>query len=201
MIFVFDLDDTVTETDKYSEYYISKFFKDNNLPYKKVCSTARYAEKKFSWSKQEALEWYKIYGDDMMLEFPLKEGAKETINRLYDLGHTIVIATARADDWHSDPRGVTLKWLENNGIKYHKLYIGRSDKEEICKEVDADVFLDDDINITGRVGMYFKSINKGVSCLMSSDYNVDEIVDDNVIRVSDFKSFFEMVSKRGIVEK
>ncbi len=201
MILVFDLDDTVTETDKYSEYYISKFFKENNLPYKKVCSTVRYAEKKFNWSKDEALKWYKTYGDEMMLNFPLKEFAKEAINELYDLGHTIVIATARSDDWHSDPKGVTLKWLENNDIRYHKLFVGRSDKEEICKEVNADVFLDDDVTITSRVAEYFKSINKGTSCLMSSDYNINEEVGENIIRVKDFKSFFQMVCKEGIVEK
>lgn len=36
MTFVFDLDDTICETDKYSEKYILNFFKINHLPYKLI---------------------------------------------------------------------------------------------------------------------------------------------------------------------
>lgn len=195
MIFVFDLDDTIVDTDGYSEKYIGKYIKDNNLPYKKISDVARFAEKKFSWDKETALKWYKEYGDQMMLEFPLKENAKEVVNFLYDKGHTIIISTARATDWHSDPEGVTKKWLEINRLKYHKLYIGRSDKENICRTEDADVFLDDDFNITSRVGAYFSSSNKKkMACLFSTKFNEDLIVDKNVVRIRDFKDFLEKVN-------
>ena len=36
MIFVFDLDDTLCDTDLYSEYYIKEYIKKNNLPYKQI---------------------------------------------------------------------------------------------------------------------------------------------------------------------
>lgn len=194
MIFVFDLDDTVTDTDGYSEQYIKKFFEENNLPYKQIYSVARFAEKKFDWDNETALEWYKTYGDQMMLEFPFNKDAKEVINKLYDLGNTIVIATARANDWHIDPEGVTKKWLEQNGLKYHKLYIGRIDKEKICEEINADVFLDDDVKTTARVGAYFKSKGTGVSCLFTTAYNKLIEKDPNVVRVDDFKEFYKLVT-------
>lgn len=200
MIFVFDLDDTVTDTDNYSEEYIKNFIKKNNLPYKQISKVARFAEKKFDWDNETALAWYKAYGDEMMGKFPCVKGAKESINMLYDLGHTIIIATARATDWHCDPEGVTEKWLEDSKVKYHKLYVGRVDKEKICEEEKADVFLDDDIKITERVGNYFNKVNKGKSYLMTTEYNKEFETTNNVIRVKDFEDFMNKLKER-IVEK
>lgn len=196
MVFVFDLDDTIIDTDGYSEKYISKFIKEHNLPYKLISKVARFAEKKFDWDMEAALCWYKEYGDNMMLEFPCKENAKEIINNLYDCGHTIIIATARATDWHKDPENITIKWLENNEIKYHKAYIGRVDKEKICEEECADVFLDDDIKIVQRVSEYFNCCNNsGKAILFNTEYNRELSVSDSVMRVNDFMEFIEIVEK------
>ena len=195
IIFVFDLDDTIVDTDSYSEKYILNYIKENNLPYKKISDVARFAEKKFSWDKETALKWYKEYGDQMMLEFPLRENAKEVVNGLYDQGHTIIISTARSTDWHSDPVGITKKWLEINELKYHKLYIGRSDKENVCKLENADVFLDDDFNIASRVGNYFSSSNKSkMSCLFTTKFNASSEVDKNVIRIKNFNDFLDKIN-------
>ena len=195
MIFVFDLDDTVCETDSYSEKYILNFFRENKWPYKQIATTVRYAEKKFDWDHDIALKWYKEYGDQMMLEFPCKPNAISTINSLYESGHTIIIATARATDWHTNPEEITRKWLKNNGIKYNKLYIGRFDKEEICKEVNADIFIDDDINITERVANYFNTSPNKRTFLMNTDYNKSLKESENVIRVKDFKDFLIKIEK------
>ena len=55
MIFVFDLDDTVCDTDGYSEKFINEFIKKHNLPYKQIAKDVRFAEMKFDWSHEEAL--------------------------------------------------------------------------------------------------------------------------------------------------
>lgn len=195
MIFVFDLDDTVCDTDKYSELYILNYFKENNLAYKKVNDIARFAEKKFDWDLDTALSWYKEYGDEMMFNFPCKKGALEVINSLYDAGHTIIIATARANDWHSEPERITKEWLVKVGLKYHKLHIGRIDKEKICEEENANYFIDDDIKITSKVSEYFDNCKReNCKCfLMSSDYNKTLKENPNVIRVSDFDEFIKKV--------
>ena len=197
MIFIFDLDDTVCDTDLYSEHYILNFIKEYNLPYKQIAKTTRFAEKKFDWNTDSALKWYKEYGDDMMANFPCKENAVDVINGLYDLGHTIIIATARANDWHTDPENVTLNWLKKNKIKYHKVYIGRIDKEVICEEENADIFVDDDINTTQRVANYFKTQNSSTkkSFLMTTDYNKNLVFSPDVIRVKDFNDFLSKVNK------
>lgn len=180
MIFVIDIDDTISETDKYSEYYISKFIKENNLPYKKIKKITRFAEAKFDWSVENANKWYKEYGDQMMLEFPCKENSVETINKLHELGHTIIIATARANDWHSEPERITKEWLKNNNIKYDKLYVGRIDKEKICIEEKADYFIDDDVKLCEKV------LNDSVGTtpiIMLTDYNKTIEVSKEIIKI------------------
>ena len=134
MIFVFDLDDTVIDTDGYSEKYIKNFFEKHNLPYKQIFNVARFAEKKFDWDNETTLEWYKTYGDQMMLEFPFNKDAKEVINRLYDLGNTIVIATARANDWHVDPEGITKNGWSKMNLNTINCTLVESTKKKFVKK-------------------------------------------------------------------
>lgn len=190
MIFVFDLDDTVCDTDGYSVKYIQNFINTNGLPYKQIEQTARFAEKKFDWDMDTALKWYKLYGDEMMLNFPCKPMAVEVINFLYDNGHTIIIATARATDWHTDPESITKQWLLKNNIKYHKLYLGRVDKEFICEDEKADVFVDDDIKITARVAEH----NPNMKVLLSStDFNKNMVPYCGVSRINNFQNILSVI--------
>lgn len=194
MVFVFDLDDTLSETDLYSEKYISEFINKNNLPYKQIAKDVRFAERKFDWSTETALKWYKTFGDDMMLEFPLKKGAIEFLNFLHENGCKIVIATARATDWHTNPDEITIKWLKDNKIPYDTVYVGRRDKEKICEEVDADYFIDDDVSIVESVANYFLlSKRKKQAFLLTTNYNKNLSISNNVVRVKDFdelKNYF-----------
>lgn len=190
MIFVFDLDDTICDTDSYSEKFILAFFNENKLPYKQIDTNTRFAEAKFDWDTETALKWYKTYGDDMMLHFPCKPHTVNVINDLYQKGHIIIIATARATDWHSNPEEITKKWLSNNKIKYHKLYIGRVDKEMICKEENADVFVDDDIKITTRVANH--NLDTKVF-LATTNYNRNLEIPSSIKRIENFQDMISLI--------
>lgn len=187
MIFVFDLDDTICDTDAYSEKYINNFIKNNKLPYKQIATNVRFAESKFDWDTATALKWYKEYGDQMMLEFPCKKDVLNFINKLHDNGHKIVIATARATDWHSRPEEITIEWLKENNIPYDQIFIGRIDKEKICEETKADFFIDDDLSIVEKVAIYFNSVGGNKQAfLATTNYNKNFEIPKNVIRVKDF---------------
>ncbi len=183
MVFVFDLDDTLCDTDGYSEEYISNFFITHNLPYKQIVKDVRFAEAKFDWDFETANKWYKEFGDEMMLHFPTKPNVTEVLNKLHKQGHKIVIATARATDWHTKPEQITLQWLKNNHLPYDKVYIGRIDKEKICEEENADFFVDDDLNIVSRVAEYFRQNGRGKAFLSTSNFNKDLPVEDGIRRI------------------
>ena len=57
-------------------------------------------------------------------------GAVEAVNRLYEMGHIIIIHTARTDK----DLELTLKQLNEYGIKYHRLVLGKP---------VGDIFIDD----------------------------------------------------------
>ena len=191
MTIVFDIDDTLSETDGYSKEYIAKFFLEHNLPYKQVTDIARFAERYFDWDKDTALNWYKQYGDEMMLNFPPKPNAVAVINSLFEAGHKIILATARATDWHVDPEGITTKWLEINKIKYHKLYVGRIDKEQICLTEQADIFVDDDIKLCAKVQEHCKNT---LPLLISTKYNLTLETPENIKRIYNLKEILNYIN-------
>lgn len=50
-----------------------------------------------------------------------KEGAVDSINKLFDAGHTIIIYTART--WMEFE--MTTDWLKKNKLKFHQLVMGK----------------------------------------------------------------------------
>ena len=200
MTFVFDIDDTISDTAGYSEKYIEQFFIEHNVPYKKTNQISRFAEAKFDWDEQQAIRWYKVYGDEMALEFPCIEGAKELINKLFDDGHRIIIATARETVWHNTPVLVTKLWLQKNKIKYSKLYTGRIDKEQICEDENADFFMDDDLKITAKVASHFAEKGKTIqSMLATTAFNKDKTPGEGVLRIQNFAQLESHLRSLGII--
>lgn len=58
----------------------------------------------------------------------------ESVNRLYDTGHTIYLFTARGSSSGKDWRKFTEEQMQRFGVKYHQLIMGKP---------DVDVFVDD----------------------------------------------------------
>jgi hypothetical protein len=56
------------------------------------------------------------------------------VNALFDLGHRIIMFTARGSQTGIDWREVTQQQLQNWGLKYHELLLGKP---------HADIFIDD----------------------------------------------------------
>ena len=199
MVFIFDIDDTISETDEFSESFINQSIIDYKLPYKQISKIGRYADYKFDWSQEEAIKWYKVFGDEMLLLFPCKPNAVKTINALYDMGHKIIITTARDTLYHTNPLLTTKLWLSKNKIKYNKLIISRSDKENVCEEENADFIIDDSLSITKRVAEKFEqSAQKCQALLMSSAYNLTQQEAPNVVRINDYPHLVEYLKSNGI---
>lgn len=49
----------------------------------------------------------------------------EQVNRLYDEGHEILLLTARGSTTNIDWRTTTERQLQEWGVKYHRLYLGK----------------------------------------------------------------------------
>ena len=49
-------------------------------------------------------------------------GAREAVNRIYDLGHVVTFFTSRTSKEH---RKITVEWLQKHGFKYHALLMDK----------------------------------------------------------------------------
>lgn len=67
------------------------------------------------------------------------------INNLFHTGHNIIIYTSR----HPSDEEVTLKWLKDNGVKFHKVVFGK---------MRADYYIDER---SGKVGDIYDSVILG----------------------------------------
>ena len=66
-----------------------------------------------------------------------KDGAIETINKLYDAGNIIIIYSSHT--WVEYE--MTVDWLQKNGVRYHQLFMGKpvgdvwiDDRAITCKD-------------------------------------------------------------------
>lgn len=142
-----DIDDTMADTFDYLMPYIAEFFdidikylKDNNISY---CTLP---EK----MKERKLEFAKKYYDKVIPSTPFKLKVAEYINKIKDLGHEIIIITARDKTLYVDEYKTTIKELKNNNINYDKL-ICNFDKAKVCKMEKIDLFIDDSIANCNKV--------------------------------------------------
>ena len=69
-------------------------------------------------------------------------------------------------------------------------HVGRVDKELICEEEKADIFIDDDIKITARVAEHNNNM-KGF--LASTPYNKTQDISLNVIRIENINEILKFI--------
>lgn len=85
-------------------------------------------------------------------------GSLEQINKWYDEGNHITFFTARAEK----DREVTIKWLDENGFKYHGLIMGKPR----CINPDDEYVWVDNRKVRGvtynTVWGDFKTVNKDI---------------------------------------
>lgn len=131
------------------------------------------------WTKQQADSFKDKYHEFVLQNVSIKPFAKEIIDKLIQEGNQIFFITARnnKEDRISDSYSISKKLLENNHIKYHKLITECSDKLNICKKNNIDLFIDD------KLETCLELKNNGIiSFLMNTPLN-NNLNEEDVIRV------------------
>lgn len=177
-----DIDDTMADTFDYLMPYIAEFFdldikylKDNNISYSTL------PEK----MKKRELEFAKKYYDKVIPNTPFKPKVTEYIDKIKNLGHEIIIITARDKTLYIDEYKTTIKELKNNNINYDKL-ICNFDKAKICETEKIDLFIDDSIANCNKVNQL------GIeTILFNSKSNIKEKT--NLYRVDNWKEIYDKI--------
>ena len=179
-----DIDDTLTESFEYFQRYFAEYLgvdleelREKNISY---CTLPEELEK-------EGIQFAKAYFDRIAADTPFKEDAAWGVNKLRELGHRIVIITARTTGVYTDPYVTSAQELKNGGIIYDKL-ICTSDKATACVAESISVLVDDHPKNCDAVAA------KGVTALLFESKGNQNINTEHC-RVKNWKEVLEEIIK------
>lgn len=178
-----DIDDTITNTCEFMMKYVSDYFGlseeylvKNNIYYFNLPEELN--NKK---------DFYLSTLEKNLLNIPLKEKAREVLNKLHEEGNEIIFITRRNKDEYREPVLSTKKQLDFYGIKYNKL-ICTKDKKKACLDEKIDIFIDDSMKNLNNVKDVVKKIY-----LFTSPYNKN--FDISFKRVDNWLQVYELLKR------
>lgn len=180
-----DIDDTMTDTFDYLIPYVSEFFKiDIDYLIKNNISYTTFTDD----MKKRKTEFEKKYYDLVIPNTPFKKEVSEYIKKIKNLGHEIIIITARDNSTYKDAYKMTTDALRSNGIIYDKLICNRN-KTKICKDEKIDLFIDDST-------VNCDAVNKlGIKTLLfNSKGNID--IQTNLDRVGSWNELYNLIKDK-----
>lgn len=146
----------------------------------------------FDWTKEEIKEFYTNNIERIASNLDVIDEAPYYINKLKELGNTIYIITGRDNGEYSNPYDMTKEWLDKNNIKYDKLILTNSyknnehGKTEKCIENNIDIMIADSVHICQDC------IDNGVNTIiMDTLYNRNL----NIKRVYNWREIYELIIK------
>ena len=116
-----------------------------------------------------------------MVSIPTRPYAAKVVNTLRDMGHEIIILSARDNKYLTNQYADTMnfyveQWLHKNNIEYDLLIAGPGNKKEKCFKNNIDIMIEDKASNVEEISNYIP-----VLCF-DAPYNKD-IKKDNVHRV------------------
>lgn len=179
-----DIDDTMADTFDYLMPYIAEFFGiDRNYLERNNISYSNLPEE----MKKRELEFAKEYYDKVIPYTPFKTGVAEYIDKIKELGHEIIVITARDKTLYTDEYKTTREELDNNKIHYDKL-ICDFDKAKVCEREKVNLFIDDSIGNCNKV----KKL--GIQTIVfNSKSNIKEV--SNLDRVDNWEEIYEKIKQ------
>ena len=157
-----------------------KFCIENNI--NRPFNPYRYMmEEQFGLTFEENEKFWKEYIFDLMVSIPTRPYAAKVLHLLKEMGHEVVILTARDNRYLTNQYEDTMdfyveEWLIKNGIPYDEIISGSGKKADKVLKNNIDVMIEDKASNV-------EAISKIVPVLcFDAPYNLD-VKGDNVTRV------------------
>lgn len=157
-----------------------KFCIENNIdrgfnPYKYMM------EEQFGLTDEENYRFWKEYIFDLMVSIPTRPYAAKVLGLLREMGHEIVILTARDNRYLTNQYEDTMnfyveEWLNKNNIPYDEIIAGPGRKKDKCIKNNIDIMVEDKASNVVSISDVIP-----VLCF-DAPYNLD-VDKENVIRV------------------
>lgn len=146
-----DIDDTISETFETLLPYAQKYTIEDLKRKSEIDMNQNFLDHFYivymnKWNQKEATDFWNKYYGKILREVNIKKFAAETIHQLKQEGHKIYLITARWDMPNDNIQEITKQWLKENKVEYDELVINASDKLQLVKEKNIDIFIDDSFN-------------------------------------------------------
>ena len=138
-------------------------------------------EEQFGITDEENIKFWKEYIFDLMISIPTRPYAATVLTLLQEMGHEIVILTARDNRYLTNQYEDTMnfyveEWLIKNGIPYNQIIAGTGKKSEKVIKNNIDIMIEDKASNV-------EAISKLIPVLcFDAPYNLD-VKGDNITRV------------------
>ena len=169
MVIGIDMDDTICSTNELIIEVADKYDKEvlGGTGIKDI--NAYEFTEMMGWEKDMKGKFFADRLEYIMDNAPIKEGAREVINRLHDNGWKVLIISFRKDKYLSDPFKLTKDWLDRNDVHYDKIFVNTGTKTDECIENNVTLFIDDKESHCEDVS------SEGIDVLLFTNaYNHDE---------------------------
>ena len=190
-----DIDDTISETFEallpYSQKYtIEDLKRESNIDINKDYLNHLYIESASGWNDLETKNFWEKYYGDILKEVNIKKFASEVINKLKKNGNKIYLITARWDIPNISTKQITENWLIKNNVMYDKLFMNASDKLQLVKENNIDLFIDDSYKNCKEV-----SENTNTKVYMMTSMVNKDLEDKTIKRVFSWPEIDNLINK------
>ena len=190
-----DIDDTIADTFEallaYSQKYtIEDLKRESNIDINKDYLNHLYIESASGWNDLETKNFWEKYYEDILKAVNIKNFASKVINNKRKNGDKIFLITARWDMPNFDTKKLTENWLQENNVQFDKLFMNASDKVQLVKENNIDLFIDDSFNNCKQI-----SENTNAKVYMMTSLVNKNLGDEKIKRVFSWPEIDNLISK------
>ena len=190
-----DIDDTISETFEtllpYSQKYtIEDLKRKSKIELRSDYPNHFYIVYMNGWNEKEAVDFWKKYYAEILRNLNMKKFASEVINKLKSEGHKIFLITARWDMEKDNTQEITKQWLKENNIEYDGLFLNASDKLQLVKDNNIDVFIDDSFNNCKKIAN-----NTDVKVYMMNSKINEALNDEKITRVFSWAEIYSLIER------
>lgn len=191
-----DIDDTISETFETLLPYAQKYTIEDLKRESEIDTNQNFLDHFYivsmnKWNKEEATNFWNKYYGEILRQVNIKKFAQEVINKLKQEGHKIYLITARWDMPNDNTKEITKQWLKENNVEYDELMINASNKLQLIKDKNIDIFIDDSFNNCKSIA---ENTNTKVY-MMTSKVN-ENLNHEKIKRVYSWSQVYSLIESR-----
>lgn len=190
-----DIDDTtfvtVNSMIKYADIYNTQILGKTETSKKFGSIPNRYYLKAiYGWNEKTKFDFFDLYYKNVLEECIVMSNADKVIRELNQEGNEIFFITARLTTIKNcNTNEITKKALQRNNIPYNKLIINASNKLQVCKENEIEVFIEDSYETCKQLE------ECGIKTYLMTTKMNESIESGNIERVKDWDEIYNKIQK------